>query len=215
MRWNGKEQHIPPHCDKSVSKESQGREEDFAPIYNTSFLAVRPFTITTLELIEAWKESKGAVDIAPYVLKAIPMRTGDLVRLTPLLNTSTAHMVPKDPSITELRISLVFRHCDKRWVKLNEYHFDMVQRGRGNQKRWEKGRRIRLPEPDAEPPAEEKAAASAVQAPCAGEEDSARYLPSVASWWLPLPTTPAESEEQTEGNQPATTAAPASKRMRI
>ena len=145
--WGGKVEYIPPHQDKSVSKESKGREEDFAPIYNTSFLAVRPFTITTLELIEAWKESKGAVDIAPYVLKAIPMRTGDLVRLTPLLNTSTAHMVPKDPSITELRISLVFRHCDKRWVKLNEYHFDMVHRGRGNQKRWEKGQRMPLPEP--------------------------------------------------------------------
>ena len=68
------------------------------------------------------------------------MQPGDGVQLSPLLNTSTAHMVPKDPSIMELRISLVFRHCDKRWVKLNEYHFDMVLRGRGNQRSWEPGR---------------------------------------------------------------------------
>lgn len=135
---NGTENHIPPHQDKSVSKESTGKEESQAPIYNISFLAVRPFTITKLALLGAF-EDKPTFDIAPYVLKSIPMETGDVVRLTPLLNASTAHMVPKDPSVTELRISLVFRHCDKRWVKPNEYHYDMVQRGRVGNKTWHKG----------------------------------------------------------------------------
>ena len=59
-------------------------------------------------------------------------------------------MVPKDPSITELRISLVFRHCDKRWVKLNEYHYNMVLRGRRSQKNWVRGKRIPLPEREEE-----------------------------------------------------------------
>ena len=53
-------------------------------------------------------------------------------------------MVPKDPRITDLRISLVFRHCDKRWVKPNEYHYDWVSKGRGKQKMWTKGKSIPL-----------------------------------------------------------------------
>ena len=62
------------------------------------------------------------------------MHPGDMVRLNPRLNEKTAHLVPKDPTITELRISLVFRHCDKRWVKPNEYHHDTVLRGRKDNK---------------------------------------------------------------------------------
>ena len=143
--WNGADHHIPPHNDKSVSKESKGKVEDFAPIYNLSFGATRPFTITTVDLLSSWKASNGTIDIAPYVLKEVPMLTGDLIRLSPLLNTKTLHMVPKDPRVTELRISLVFRHCDKRWVKPNEYHYDMVLRGRGNQKNWVKGKLNPLP----------------------------------------------------------------------
>ena len=54
-------------------------------------------------------------------------------------------MVPKDASITDLRISLVFRHCDNRWVKLNQYHYNMKLRGRRNQKRWTKVDRAPLP----------------------------------------------------------------------
>lgn len=133
--WNGKDQHIVPHQDKAVSKESTGKVENTAPIYNLSLGAVRPFIITKLALLKAWGKDR-ALDIAPYVLKAIPMHEGDLVRLSPKLNMETAHMVPKDPSITELRISLVFRHCDKRYVKLGEYHYDMVRRGKRNNKRW-------------------------------------------------------------------------------
>ena len=78
-------------------------------------------------------------DVAPHVLRSIPMEHGDVVALSPLLNTFTAHMVPKDPEIKDLRISLVFRHCDKRYVKLNEYHYDMELKGRGQKRIWSKG----------------------------------------------------------------------------
>ena len=136
--WNGKDHHIVPHQDKAVSKECNSRVEDCAPIYNISLGAVRPFKIAAVDLISVWDQSKGNVDIGPYVLKSIPMYPGDLVRLSPLMNKTTAHMVPKDASITDLRISLVFRHCDNRWVKLNQYHYNMKLRGRRNQKRWTK-----------------------------------------------------------------------------
>ena len=170
--WNGTEHHIVPHQDKAVSKESKGKVEHCAPIYNISFGTVRPFTITTLDLISVWKGSKGAVDITPYVLKSIPMQPGDLVRLSPLLNMKTAHMVPKDPSIKDLRISLVFRHCDKRWVKLNEYHYDMVRRGRGSQKKWVKGERIPIVAPLAE--AELETDAADLEADILGDEDDGK-----------------------------------------
>ena len=58
--WNGKVQYIPPHQDKAVSKETAGKVEDFAPIYNIAFGAVRPFTITTLDLLSAWSMSNGS-----------------------------------------------------------------------------------------------------------------------------------------------------------
>ena len=67
------------------------------------------------------------------------MEHGDVVALSLLINTITAHMVPKDPNTKYLRISLVFRHCDKRYVKLNEYHYDMELKGRGNKMIWSKG----------------------------------------------------------------------------
>ena len=87
----------------------------------------------SLEGFEAFNNDK-TIDLAKYILRSIPMHPGDMVRLSPRLNEKTAHLVPKDPTITELRISLVFRHCDKRWVKPNEYHHDTVLRGRKDNK---------------------------------------------------------------------------------
>ena len=51
----------------------------------------------------------------------------------------------------ELRISLVFRHCDKRWVKPNEYHYDTVLGGRKDNKEWQKGNFSSLTEVAGQP----------------------------------------------------------------
>ena len=42
---------------------------------------------------------------------------------------------PKDSSITDLRISLVFRHCDRNWVKPGQYYYRVDARGRPGEKK--------------------------------------------------------------------------------
>ena len=51
------------------------------------------------------------------VLQEFPMSPGDLFVLTPEANVNYSHCVPKDPTVTELRVSLVFRHVTKHWIK--------------------------------------------------------------------------------------------------
>jgi alkylated DNA repair dioxygenase AlkB len=109
--WNGKDQHIPAHQDKVVSAESDSKVEDKTPIYNLSFGAVRPFLICDLECMGTADRSKLGV------LQEFPMHPGDMFVLTPEVNAKYSHCVPKDRAVTQLRISLVFRHVTKHWVK--------------------------------------------------------------------------------------------------
>ena len=132
--WNGKDQHIPAHQDKVVSAESESKVEDKTPIYNLSFGAVRPFLICDLECMGTADRSKLSI------LQEFPMYPGDLFVLTPEINAKYSHCVPKDPRVTELRISLVFRHVTRDWVKevdggMYEYYSIESREGGKNQER--------------------------------------------------------------------------------
>ena len=125
---NGSEHHIPPHQDKAVAKESEGRVEATAPIYNLSFGAARSFVFAGLGILPLWGAKKGGkeMDYGPYTVKKILMECGDLVVLTPFLNENTAHMIPKEDAMG-MRISLVFRHCTKRYLsKDKRSYYTMV-----------------------------------------------------------------------------------------
>ena len=192
---NGKEQWIPVHQDKAVSIGSKGGVESQTTIFNLSLGAVRPFIITTLACLG--EKERGKLEI----VDEFPMQFGDLYAMTGDINSRFGHCVAKDPSVQDLRVSYVFRCVTKDLVHPTQRYYREMDKT---------GRRIPLPEPEAEPLVEGETAPMR-----ASEMEVCAYLlPSVATWWLPLPTKPAGSEEQTEGNQPATTAAPASKRMR-
>ena len=109
--WHGETQYIPAHQDKAVSAEAEGAVEDKTPIYNLSFGAVRPFLICDLA-------SLGKVDRKQLtIIQEFPMHPGDLFVLTPEANVKYSHCVPRDPTVGHLRISLVFRHVTKHWIK--------------------------------------------------------------------------------------------------
>ena len=116
--WNRRDQHIPQHQDKAVDKMS-GKIESNSNIYNVAFGAVRPFIFTTLAALGKTLGKDKEID--SHIVKEFPMTAGSLIVLSPTLNTALAHGVPKDSSITDLRISLVFRHCDRNWVKPGQY----------------------------------------------------------------------------------------------
>ena len=179
---NGKEQWIPVHQDKAVSLGSKGGIESKTTIFNLSLGAGRPFIITSLDC--SGEKARGKLEI----VDEFPMQSGDLYAMTGDINSRYGHCVAKDPSVQDLRVSYVFRCVNKDLVHPTKRYYREM-----NKKGW----RISLPEHEAEPPAEEEeeeAAASTLQAPRAGEEVCACYLPSAATWWLPLPTTPPPSE---------------------
>ena len=124
--WNGLDQHIPQHQDKAVDRCSRGRVESKSPIYNVAFGAVRPFIFTDLQCLG----KKTRKEIAQYIVKEIPMPSGSMVVLHPEINTQFAHGVPQDRLITELRISLVLRHCDRNWVKPGKYYYRVAPSGK-------------------------------------------------------------------------------------
>ena len=52
------------------------------------------------------------------IYASILMQSGDLVALSPDMNMKWCHGVPEDPEApASLRISLVFRHCTKYWIR--------------------------------------------------------------------------------------------------
>ena len=135
--WNGLEQHIPQHQDKAVDKMS-GKIESNNNIYNVAFGAVRPFIFTTLAALGKTLGKDKEID--SHIVREFPMTAGSLIVLSPTLNTALVHGVPKDSSITDLRISLVFRHCDRNWVKPGQYYYRVDAQGRpGKKKRIDNG----------------------------------------------------------------------------
>ena len=111
----GKNQYIPLHADKAHSFEATGKIENKAPIYNASFLATRTFVIAKPEY--AGKTKREGSSFAEGVLKEWPLSSGDLVVLPPHVNATTVHGVPCEPEVMEKRVSLVFRHVTKHWIR--------------------------------------------------------------------------------------------------
>ena len=77
---------------------------------NIALGAVRPFVITTLSCLG--KAERADMEI----LEEFPMSPGDLYVLAGDVNARFGHAVPRDPSITELRVSWVFRIVDAAFV---------------------------------------------------------------------------------------------------
>ena len=110
--YNGKFQFLVNHQDKGHSCQSTGRVENAAPIYNLSLGAPRNFVIADLKSLGKSKTAE------MLIYASINMKSGDLVVLSPEVNTKWCHGVPQDPGApADLRVSLVFRHCTKYWIR--------------------------------------------------------------------------------------------------
>ena len=109
---NGTDHYIPAHQDKRVTVASQGSQ-----IFNIALGAVRPFVITTLSCL-------GRAERADMeILEEFPMSPGDLYVLAGDVNARFGHAVPRDPSITEQRVSWVFRTVNASYVNPTEQTF--------------------------------------------------------------------------------------------
>lgn len=131
--YDGRNQHIRNHQDKSHSYESKGKIESSAPIYNLSLGASRNFVIA--DLISLGKKRRADMHIYDDIL----MHSGDLVVLSSTMNTELCHGVPEDLHAPEgLRISLVFRHCTKYWIRqLHDSTWELCRRnGKGRYGTW-------------------------------------------------------------------------------
>ena len=122
--FDGKNQYLVNHQDKSHSCESTGKIESAAPIYNLSLGAPRNFVIANLNSLGKTKRA----DMQIYM--DIRMLSGDLVVLSPRMNMELCHGVPEEPEAPAgLRISLVFRHCTKYWIRqLHDNTWELCQR---------------------------------------------------------------------------------------
>ena len=86
--------------------------ENAAPIYNLSLGAPRNFVIADLKSLGKSKTAE------MLIYASILMESGDLVVLSPEVNMKWCHGVPEDLGApNDLRVSLVFRHCTKYWIR--------------------------------------------------------------------------------------------------
>eukprot|EP00959_Pyramimonas_sp_CCMP1952_P409365 8579180-Pyramimonas_sp.AAC.1 len=127
--YDGKHQYLKNHQDKAHSCESTGQIESAAPIYNLSLGAPRNFVIAD---VKSLGKSKRA-DMLIYA--DIRMSSGDLVAMSPEMNARFCRGVPEDcHAPAALRISLVFRHCTKYWIRqLPDRTWELRQRGADGQ----------------------------------------------------------------------------------
>ena len=127
--YDGKHQYLVCHQDKAHSCESTGQIETAAPIYNLSLGAPRNFVIADLNSLGKFRR----VDMRIYA--DIRMNSGDLVVLSPEMSARFCHGVPEDPDApAALRISLVFRHCTKYWIRqLPDKTWEQCRRGADGQ----------------------------------------------------------------------------------
>ena len=108
---HGEDQYLVIHQDKAVDHRSTGDVEDSTPIYNASFGAMRHFVLTDLASLGEHERGK------MLIYEDFAMHSGDLVVIPPKTNRDYGHGVYKDPSADRLRVSIVFRHVDKHWVR--------------------------------------------------------------------------------------------------
>ena len=135
---NGKDQWIPVHQDKGVSRGS-GFVESQTTTFNLALGAVRPFIVTTLGCLG--KKLRQELQI----VDEFPMCPGDMYALSGDINNRFGHCVAKDSSIRDLRVSYVFRCVDKHLVHPTlRYYREMDKTGK----------RVALPQPEAEPKTE-------------------------------------------------------------
>lgn len=114
---NGRDNFIPPHQDKAHSKGSTPGVENHTAVYNCVLCesqGERPFRITDADgrTVCEWLTTHGS-----------------MVLLTAEDNARLWHSVPKNPSITGLRISVVFREATRK----------KIDRGTGVSYEWRKG----------------------------------------------------------------------------
>jgi hypothetical protein len=107
---------IPPHPDKSFSKESKGKNETASKLADISLGATRSFMLVPNAL--------GSNDLVDN-MKAQSVATLNMTHGTSLCmqapwNTLVTHCVPLDPSVTSPRISMVFRRVDRRFIHPTE-----------------------------------------------------------------------------------------------
>ena len=119
---NGKDQWIPVHQDKGVSRGS-GFVESQTTTFNLALGAVRPFIVTSLGCLG--KKLRRELEI----VDEFPMCPGDMYALTGDINNRYGHCVAKDSSIRDLRVSYVFRCVDKHLVPPTlRYYWEMTRR---------------------------------------------------------------------------------------
>jgi hypothetical protein len=107
---------IPPHPDKSFSKESKGKNETASKLADVSLGATRSFMLVPNSLkandsLEVMKEKSVAT---------LNMSHGTSLCTQAHWNTMVKHCVPFDTTVKEPRISMVFRRVDKRFIHPGE-----------------------------------------------------------------------------------------------
>jgi hypothetical protein len=110
---NGKSNYIPAHMDAGFSIGA-GKYEDKTPIYVFSFLASRTFMV----LDPAAPVSVSKKVLKPHCIYQFDFEHGDLFVLPPPWNSQVKHAVPKEEDVDGLRVSVVLRCCNARWVNL-------------------------------------------------------------------------------------------------
>jgi alkylated DNA repair dioxygenase AlkB len=104
--FNGSEQAIPCHQDKTFSvKSTDPKVENGTTVFNLSVGAERTFHI-----VEKTSVAKGAIRAKDFdTVAKYPMGHGDLYALTGGVNEEFGHGIPYEPEVTDLRVSLVLR----------------------------------------------------------------------------------------------------------
>ena len=107
---------IPPHPDKSFSKESKGRNETSSKIADISLGATRAFMLVPNDL----KSNDTFETTQPHSVATLKMTHGTSLRMDASWNNLVKHCVPFEPEVTEPRISMVFRRVDKQFIHPTE-----------------------------------------------------------------------------------------------
>ena len=107
---------IPPHSDKTFSKESRGKFETSSKIADVSLGASRAFVIVGQDV----KTNRNLADFQDLIVASIEVTHGSYMCMTGGLNAALQHCVPWMPEVDKPRVSLVFRRADKRYVHPTE-----------------------------------------------------------------------------------------------
>ena len=105
-----------------MTTESEGSIETASQIFNIALGAVRPFVITSLGCLG--KAERADMEI----LEEFPMSPGDLYVLEGGVNACFGHAVPRDPTVTELRVPWVFRTVNVAFVNPDRNTFRAVRK---------------------------------------------------------------------------------------